>query len=180
MPEKLTIRQRYAHLFKDQQLSDVALNPEETLIPAFKSGGHVQGDGNDPGDGSKGGYFVGRKHSEGGIKAINLSTNTPIEVEGGEVIITAPAVQDTKKRMFQGKMMTNREILSTINQSGGGVKFADGGDIPSVACNGAKFDLGGEMMEDWMVIRELERDMAYTEINPLFRGFQAYIAKRTN
>jgi hypothetical protein len=38
--------------------------------------------------GSVGGYLVGNSHANGGIKAINKSTNTPLEMEGGEVVIT--------------------------------------------------------------------------------------------
>lgn len=178
MPEKLTIRERYAHLFNDNDLAQIISDPQESVIPAFRSGGHVKGQGNNPDDGTKGGEFIGRKHSEGGIKAINLSTNTPIEVEGGEVIITAPAVSDTKKRMFNGKMMTNKEILSEINQSGGGVKFEDGGDIPHIACNGTKFDLGGQMMEDYLIIQEMENDMNQEGISPLFRGLNQYISNK--
>jgi hypothetical protein len=80
--------------------------------------------------GEAGGYLVGRRHSEGGIKAVNKSTGQPLEMEGGEVVITRNAVSDSTKRSFNGKMMTNREILSSINQSGGGVAFAEGGEIP--------------------------------------------------
>jgi hypothetical protein len=80
--------------------------------------------------GDAGGYLVGRRHSNGGIKAINKSTGQPLEMEGGEVVITRDAVSDETKRSFNGKMMTNREILSEINQSGGGVAFAEGGEVP--------------------------------------------------
>jgi hypothetical protein len=81
--------------------------------------------------GEAGGYLVGRRHSNGGIKAINKSTGQPLEMEGGEVVITRDAVSDPAKRSFNGKMMTNREILSSINQSGGGVSFAEGGELPN-------------------------------------------------
>lgn len=80
--------------------------------------------------GEAGGYLVGRRHSNGGIKAINKSTGQPLEMEGGEVVITRDAVSDPEKRSFNGKMMTNREILSAINQSGGGVAFEEGGQVP--------------------------------------------------
>lgn len=81
--------------------------------------------------GEAGGYLVGNRHTEGGIKAINKSTGQPLEMEGGEVVITRNAVSDTTKRSFNGKMMTNREILSSINKSGGGVEFAEGGELPA-------------------------------------------------
>lgn len=116
--------------------------------PIYKSGGSVQSQGNNKkDDATKGGYFVGRPHSQGGIKAINISTNSPIEVEGGEVIITKPAVEDNKKRMFEGEMLTNREILSKINQSGGGVPIFEEGGM--CGCSGKKYNFGGNVVEDF-------------------------------
>ena len=53
--------------------------------------------------GAAGGYLVGRRHSEGGIKAVNKSTGQPLEMEGGEVVITRDAVSDNTKRSFNGK-----------------------------------------------------------------------------
>ena len=94
--------------------------------------------------GSAGGLLVGNRHSEGGIKAVNKSTNTPLEMEGGEVVITRNAVSDGEKREFEGEMLTNREILSKINEAGGGVSFEDGGKVDySIDCND-KMAKGGE------------------------------------
>ena len=99
--------------------------------------------------GSLSGYLVGRTHAEGGIKAVNKSTGQPLEMQGGEVVITAPAVSDQTKREFEGKMMTNREILSAINEKGGGVAFAKGGDIPKdIKRTGASYKYGGKTMTD--------------------------------
>lgn len=98
--------------------------------------------------GDAGGMLVGKRHSNGGIKAINKSTGQPLEMEGGEVVITRDAVSDNKKRSFNGKMMTNRQILSEINESGGGVSFADGGQVPNDVqfdCN-AEYEYGGKTM----------------------------------
>ena len=98
--------------------------------------------------GEAGGMLVGKRHSNGGIKAINKSTGQPLEMEGGEVVITRDAVSDNKKRSFNGKMMTNRQILSAINESGGGVSFADGGQVPNdlqFDCN-AEYEYGGKTM----------------------------------
>ena len=95
------------------------LNPDDTRVKSLIT--HKAG--------SAGGMLVGNRHSEGGIKAINKSTNQPLEMEGGEVVITRNAVSDKTKHEFEGKMMTNREILSKINQSGGGVSFDDGGEV---------------------------------------------------
>ena len=98
--------------------------------------------------GDAGGMLVGKRHSEGGIKALNQSTGQPLEMEGGEVVITRNAVSDNKKRSFNGKMLTNRQILSSINESGGGVSFADGGEVPNdlkFDCN-AEYEYGGKTM----------------------------------
>lgn len=101
-------------------------------------------------DASVGGYFVGKTHAKGGIKMINKSNGQPLEVQGSEVIITAPAVADQTKHNFNGKMMTNREILSEINVKGGGVAFAEKGmEIPkSIKRTGASYNYGGKTMTD--------------------------------
>ena len=99
--------------------------------------------------GTMSGYLVGKLHKDGGIKAVNKATGQPLEMQGGEVIITAPAVSDQTKREFEGKMMTNREILSAINEKGGGVSFADGGDIPAkIHTNDCEYKLGGKVVKD--------------------------------
>lgn len=115
----------------------------------FADGGQVK-----MGYGGAGGYLVGRPHSKGGIKAIVKSTNQPIEVEGGEVIITKPAVEDRKLREFEGEMLTNRQILSRINQSGGGVEFADGGEVPhQMNLSGKIYKYGGKTMSDREIVK---------------------------
>jgi hypothetical protein len=109
-------------------------------------------------DASLGGYFVGRLHRDGGIKMINKSTGQPLEVQGSEVIITAPAVNDPKLREFEGKMMTNREILSKINSDGGGVSFEQGGDIPSeMSYRGSSYNFGGKTMTDYEIMQEISK-----------------------
>jgi|688.fasta_scaffold24166_4 hypothetical protein len=103
-------------------------------------------------DAKKGGYLVGKPHSEGGIKGINVDTNEPIEVEGGEVVITKPAVESNQKYSFEGKQMTPKEILSKLNSDHGGVAFKEGGEIPKHKFgDGGKF-LGGD--EDLEVFRK--------------------------
>jgi hypothetical protein len=104
-------------------------------------------------EGSLSGYLVGKTHAEGGIKAVNKATGQPLEMQGGEVVITAPAVADQTKNQFNGKMMTNREILSQINVNGGGVAFANGGDIPkSIKHTGATYNYGGKVMKDHEIL----------------------------
>jgi len=121
----------------------------------YEVGGTVVTEHGSTNDAKKGGYFHGRSHADGGIKAINKDTGQMIEVEGEEVIITKGAVNDETKREFEGKMMTNREILSQINQSGGGVAFEDGGALKghTCGCSGKKYKFGGQMLEDFHIIR---------------------------
>ena len=107
-------------------------------------------------EGTMSGYLVGKLHKDGGIKAVNKATGQPLEMQGGEVVITAPAVSDQTKREFEGKMMTNREILSAINEKGGGVSFADGGDIPAkIHTNDCEYKLGGKVVKDTDIAHSL-------------------------
>lgn len=149
---------RYAHLkgVLNKQGFDIYPTSMNNEIPKFEVGGTIQHSKGETMNGKKGGYFEGRSHADGGIKAFNTSTNTPIEVEGGEVIITKKAVDDDSLNEFEGEMLTNREILSRINQSGGGVAFESGGQINSCNCNGSMFAYGGETMEDYKIIRKLQ------------------------
>jgi predicted ABC-type ATPase len=134
----------------------------EDVVREFKDGGEINPD--DPKiksamthkAGASGGLLIGNRHSEGGIKAVNKSTGQPLEMEGGEVVITRDAVSDDKKREFEGEMLTNREILSRINQSGGGVSFAEGGDVPDkCACMGKEYKFGGRMMRDNDIVEDI-------------------------
>ena len=79
-------------------------------------------------------------------------------MEGGEVVITRNAVSDNKKEVLMEKMMTNRQILSEINQSGGGFLWLDGGEIPDNVkfdCN-AQYEYGGKLCAE----KDLAKKMA--------------------
>jgi hypothetical protein len=104
-------------------------NKVKSITKKYAIGGTVKANGKKTNDAKKGGFFEGRSHAEGGIKAINVDTKQPIEVEGNEVIINKRSVGDNTLHTFNGQKMTNREILSEINQSGGGVAFEKGGSI---------------------------------------------------
>jgi hypothetical protein len=134
----------------------------------YAEGGEViDAKGNKTNDGKKGGYFKGRSHAEGGIKAVNVDTGQLIEVEGNEVIITKGAVADDTLREFEGEMLTNKQILSKINQSGGGVSFEEGGELKegghTCGCSGKKYNYGGELLEDFHIIRRLNEPYDSTE-----------------
>ena len=121
--------------------------------------------------GDAGGYLVGRRHSNGGIKAINKSTGQPLEMEGGEVVITRDAVSDDTKRSFNGKMMTNRDILSEINQSGGGVAFEEGGEVPeSIDYVDMDLEYDGEKLDSKGVLAKMALG---GEINNLLEGMDS-------
>jgi hypothetical protein len=131
----------------------------------YKRGGHINPDDKNikqaavQNSGATGGLLIGNRHSEGGIKAVNKSSGTPLEMEGGEVVITRDAVSDEAKREFEGEMLTNRQILSKINQSGGGISFADGGDIPEkCSCSGKKYKFGGKVMKDYDIASYINGD----------------------
>lgn len=108
-----------------------------------------------------------RPHTKGGIPAIVTDTDKEINVESGEVVITKGAVSSDAKHTFDGKQMTNKEILSEVNQEGGGVPIMkDGGSV---------MEKGGGVSDSTRhIIRfELVRDDSYTI-------FKIYIGKTNN
>lgn len=110
-------------------------------------------------DGRVGGVLVGRKHRDGGIKIKNVSTGQPIEAEGGEVIIMADAVADQTTHEFNGKKMTNLEILSAINESAGGVAlYEKGGKVTGpvkCGCTGKKHTYNGKKLTDREILKKM-------------------------
>jgi len=132
------------------------MNKLESIQQMMEKGGKVQGDGKKSNNAKDGGYFVGKSHADGGIKAHNTDTGQIIEVEGNEVIINKRSVADETKREFEGEMLTNREILSRINEAGGGVSFADGGEIKyNCGCNKKTYNFGGELLEESIIVNRI-------------------------
>lgn len=81
-------------------------------------------------DGSKGGIFKGARHTEGGIDVVVGKTGKHVEVEDGEPLIIPEAVNNYDPCSFEGKTMTRREVVSIINQKGGGIPIKeDGGPV---------------------------------------------------
>lgn len=70
-----------------------------------------------------GGLAYGNSHDKGGMPLKVMSTGQNIEIEGGEGVINKRSMQMNKKLDFQGKMLTPCQIVSKINEMGGGVKF---------------------------------------------------------
>lgn len=71
----------------------------------------------------KGGLAYGNSHDKGGIPLEVSSTGQKIEIEGGEGVVNKRSMQSTKKVEFEGKKLTPCEVVSKINEMGGGVKF---------------------------------------------------------
>jgi hypothetical protein len=143
----------------------------------YEKGGQIDPDNTKTKDmithkaGNAGGLLVGNRHSEGGIKAVNKSTNTPLEMEGGEVVITRNAVSDGEKREFEGEMLTNREILSKINEAGGGVSFEKGGNVDySVDCDDNMAE-GGKIKSRKAEILEILDEAEFQLINGRSEGY---------
>lgn len=109
--------------------------------------------------GAAGGYLIGNSHKNGGIQAINKAIGKPLEMEGGEVVITKPAVEDNELREFEGEMLTNRQILSRINESGGGVSFAEkGAELPTqIEFCGTEYKYGGETLTDYEIAHRISK-----------------------
>ena len=88
-----------------------------------------------------GGITYGKSHAEGGIKVHNKGTGETLEVEGGESVTNKRTMAMTDKVEFNGEKMTPCEVISELNQMGGGVAF-DCGDV-----QGKKYKMedGGEL-----------------------------------
>lgn len=110
-------------------------------------------------NGKPGGVLGGKPHSEGGVKAIVVDTNRPVELESEEVIITKPAVKDPKVRTLTG---TNKEILSEINQSGGGVPIMEkGGSIKNKMLYGGSLNYFNPDIDDSKYLWNIGNDKVY-------------------
>jgi len=86
----------------------------------------------------KGGLAYGNSHDKGGMPMKVKSTGQNIEIEGGEGVINKRSMQMTKKVEFEGKQMTPCEVISKINQMGGGVKF-DCSDVKQIVEKDGEF-----------------------------------------
>jgi hypothetical protein len=135
------------------------MNKLESLEQMMEKGGSVYGNKKDPHDAKKGGFFEGNSHADGGIKAKNVDTGRIIEVEGNEVIINKKSVADETLREFEGEMLTNRQILSKINEEGGGVSFEDGGEVKyNCNCIGKKYNFGGELLDNNAIVNKINEN----------------------
>jgi hypothetical protein len=88
---------------------------------------------------SKGGLAYGNSHDKGGIPLKVKDTGQNIEIEGGEGVINKRSMQMKKKVEFQGKQMTPCQVISKINEMGGGVKF-NCGDVEEIVDKDGNFE----------------------------------------
>ena len=80
-------------------------------------------------NGDKGGLLVGQRHSEGGIKMDNTSTNQKLEAETGELLLTNKIANNDKTYELDGKELSAKEVASNLNVQGGGIRFSAGGAV---------------------------------------------------
>lgn len=76
----------------------------------------------------EGGYLEGNSHANGGIKI--KTPEGQIEAEGGETIINKRSMESQDILICEG---TPKEIASKVNEYGGGVEFAEGGNSETVS-----------------------------------------------
>lgn len=118
--------------------SDCLNNIVENNIPVreYKDGGQPCGCGKIY---RKGGVAYGNSHDKGGIPLEVKSTKQKIEIEGGEGVVNKVSMQMDEKVEFEGKELTPCEVVSKINEMGGGVKFKCA-DVKEIIENDGKFD----------------------------------------
>lgn len=101
----------------------------------YKSGGKVGGCGCY----KDGGLAYGNSHDKGGMPLTVKSTGQNIEIEGGEGVVNKRSMQMNKTVEFQGKKLTPCEVVSKINEMGGGVKFKCD-DVKKIIAEDGHFD----------------------------------------
>jgi len=105
------------------------------LKSSYKSGGKVGGCGCY----KDGGLAYGNSHDKGGMPLTVKSTGQNIEIEGGEGVVNKRSMQMNKTVEFQGKKLTPCEVVSKINEMGGGVKFKCD-DVKKIIAEDGHFD----------------------------------------
>jgi hypothetical protein len=158
--------QRMPAKWIDKEIADI-----EKVMGAsiMKFGGNVSG-------GCDGGCIVeGKRHSEGGEKFTLKNSGKVVELEVDEAVLSPQAVNNNKTYDFNGKKLTPREIMSEINQSGGGVPImANGGELQegqvvitrnAVLDNNKKFTFEGKPMTNKEILNKLNTDAGGNPIN---------------
>lgn len=108
-----------------------------SLRANFKAGGRISGCGCK--EYKDGGLAYGNSHAKGGMPMTVKNTGQNIEIEGGEGVVNKRSMQMKKEVEFQGKKMTPCEVISSINEMGGGVKFKCG-DVKKIIEKDGEYD----------------------------------------
>lgn len=111
----------------------------KVMVNTYNKGGQTD----DCGCGGKsykdGGLAYGNSHDKGGMPLTVKSTGQNIEIEGGEGVVNKRSMQISKQVEFQGKKMTPCEVVSKINEMGGGVRFKCN-DVKKIIAEDGNFD----------------------------------------
>jgi hypothetical protein len=114
--DEYKLKQHTAEWIKDQEEAEkryLHLQELKKRAKQYAEGGNAGCD-----DGCK---VKGKLHSEGGEKFRLKNSDKVVELEEGEAVIKRAAVKDpAKKHVFNGKKMSNKEILNEINTQAGG------------------------------------------------------------
>lgn len=120
----------------------------------------------------KDGCYLGgtRSHKKGGIPVIVTDQDKMVEVESSEIIIKGDAVNNQDVHTFDGKKMTNAEVLNKINVDAGGNtiyattgtdKYSNGGGLKD-----KKIHLLSKAGHEEEIKRRLTPFLEYWKINP--------------
>ncbi len=101
-------------------------------------------------NGKEGGNIGGKKHTDGGVKAIIVDSGKPVEIESGEVIINAKSVKKHWK------------TLDKINRSEGGISIH--APVDEIAKTGGKIEDNSEKS------RNFTSNTTKDEINHIISG----------
>ena len=100
------------HYFNSEVSGDYDFIEKNKNVGKFDKGGEIEKEITDCTDGC---YHNGDSHANGGIAVVLEDVpNKRIEIEGGEISLSADTMNDPKVRTFKG---THREILSQINKT---------------------------------------------------------------
>lgn len=126
------------------------------LVNAFEDGGVLPSYAN-------GGVVTGARHSDGGVQVFNKQGVHIAEVEGGEGIVNRRAMQIPQLR----------SIVSAVNESTNGKRFANGGVLPSTAQAFDTVSVNNDVamqMELLQRIADKDSYVAITDVNRAQKG----------
>jgi hypothetical protein len=135
-----TVKRGWIFLFNPaEMLKNISIN----LVEKYRNGGVVKNNNQgtaQTSNGINGGILQGESHAEGGIEAVVITDNNrPVELEGGEGILSKATMDSEKRYNFEGQMLTSKEIASKINTDHGGRELMEKGGVLSNPENPAEY-----------------------------------------